>query len=155
MGLFDKLIKRRGDTLNKKTDLAKQTSNLFFNQSSIEKAIAERRKDICLDQCLKVPFGDIAALGTSFAQMIPSLRTITMNGVGYIPVNMSAGDVLKKAGEGLVYGAHVTADGTSIMTKWAQAGPASAVMPINPAAIIVVRCLPTSKRSWMIFRIHR
>lgn len=141
MGLFDNLFNRRDDAQNEKTDLAKQASNLISDQSSIEKAIAERRKDIRLDQCLKVPFGDIAALGTSFAQMIPSLRSITMNGVGYIPVNMGVGDVLKKAGEGLVYGSHVTADGTSIYTKWAQAGPASAVMPINPAAIIVVAML--------------
>jgi hypothetical protein len=40
-----------------------------------------------------------------------------------------------------VYGAHVTTDGTSILTKWAQAGPASAVMPINPATIMVAAML--------------
>ena len=141
MGLFDKLIKRKDGVQNYNTDLAEQTSNLISDQNSIEKAIAERDKDIRLDQCLKLPFRDIAALGTSFAQMMPPLRTITMNGIGYIPVNMSAGDVLKKAGEGLVYGAHVTTDGNSIMTKWAQAGPASAVMPINPATIMVAAML--------------
>ena len=63
--------------------------------------------------------------------MIPALRTITTTGTGYLPVNMAAGDVLKTAGEGLFYGSYVTSAGTSVMTKWAQTGMSSTMMPIN------------------------
>ena len=141
MGLFDKATNRKDDTQNEITDLARQTSNLVSNQNSIENAIAERNAGICLSQCLKVPFKDIAALGTAFAQVIPSLRTITMNGTGYIPVNMNPGDVLKQAKAGFFYGAHKTPDGKSIFTNWVQAGPTNAVMPVNPAAIMMTAML--------------
>ncbi len=142
MGIFDKLIKRGNYEQSKNTDMVNQNQNsAISDQSSIEKAISERGKNIRLDQCMKVSFGDIVALGATFAQMIPSLRTISMNGVGFIPVNVSAGDVLKKAGESLVYGAHVTPDGNSIMTKWAQAGSSNAVMPFSPQTIMMVAML--------------
>lgn len=141
MGVFDMLKKLRGDAQTKKTDLVKQDASCISVQSSVEQAIAARGKEICLDQCLKVSFADIATLGTSFAQMIPSFRSFTMQGVGYVPVNMSAGDMLKEAGQGRVYGSHVSADGASHMTIWAKAGPTKAVMPLNPAIIMMAAML--------------
>ena len=104
-------------------------------------ALAERRDSIRLEQCIKISYGDVAALGTAFAQMIPSLRTISIEGMGYIPVNMEAGAVLKTARDGLNWGAHVTKGGKSVFTKWAKAGPSSAVMPVNPAAIMMAATL--------------
>ena len=141
MGLFDKRVKKKDDVQNENTDLAQPTSKLTSDQSSIERAIAERGNSIRLDQCLKVPFRDIAALGTSFAQMIPSLRTITTNGVSYIPVNMGAGDVLKKAKGGLHWGSYKNIDGKSILAKWKQVDSTQAIMPINPATIMMAAML--------------
>ncbi len=137
MGLLDKMINRRDDAQTKNKDHVKQNSNPIAGQSSFEQAIATHGKAIRLDQCLKISLSDMAALGTVFAQMVPSFQSITMKGVGYIPVNMRAGDMLKKAGEGLVYGSHVSADGASHMTKWVKAGPTKAVMPLNPAIIMM------------------
>ncbi len=143
MGLFDKLLGRKNsEENNASVDLAKVSPDTALrDQSSIERAIAERKNSIRLDQCLKVSFGDVTALGTTFSQMIPALRTITTTGTGYLPVNMAAGDVLKTAGEGLFYGSHVTSAGTSVMTKWAQTGMSSTVMPINPAMIMMAAML--------------
>ena len=148
MGLFDRLIGRgkSGDQAEN-TDIAKtEGSKALQEQSSIERAIAERQAGIRLDQCLRIPFGDVAALGTAFAQMVPAFRTIAMKGVGYIPVNMGAHDVLKSAGQGLYYGAHVTPDGQSIMTKWMQAGTATAEMPFDPSMIIIAAMLASIEK---------
>ena len=96
MGLFDRLLGRKTtDEGTVSTELANANQETSLReQSSIEKAIAERKNSIRLDQCLKVSFGDVTALGTTFSQMIPALRTITTTGTGYLPVNMAAGDVL-------------------------------------------------------------
>ena len=74
MGLFDKLLgKKNPEENNPSADLIKSNQpNSLSDQSSIEKAIAERGTGISLDKCLKVPFGDVAALGTAFSQIIPS-----------------------------------------------------------------------------------
>lgn len=139
MGLFDKLLGRKNpneDNLSPDLIKANQETSLY-DQSSIEKAIAERGTGISLDKCMKVPFADVAALGTAFSQMIPSLRTISMNGVGYLPVNMEAGSVLKMAKDGTNWGAYIARNGSSKFVKWVQAGPTSVQMPINPGMIMV------------------
>ena len=143
MGLFDKLLgKKNPEENNPSADLIKSNQpNPLSDQSSIEKAIAERGTGISLDKCLKVPFGDVAALGTAFSQIIPSLRTISMNGVGYLPVNMEAGSVLKMAKDGTNWGAYIASDGSSKFVKWVQAGPTSIQMPINPGMIMVAAML--------------
>lgn len=143
MGLLDKLLgKKNPSGNNSSTELSKAYQETgLSDQLSIDKAIAERKAGISLDQCMKIPFEDVTALGTAFSQLVPALRTITTTGVGYIPVNMAATDVLKTAGEGLYYGAHVTAEGSSVMTKWAQMGSTSTVMPINPAMIMMAAML--------------
>ncbi|NLT47756.1 MAG: hypothetical protein GXX92_05020 [Clostridiales bacterium] len=139
MGLFDKLLGRKNPEENSPSAgliKANQETSLS-DQSSIEKAIAERGTAIILDKCIKVPFADVTALGTAFSQMIPSLRTISMNGVGYLPFNMEAGSVLKMAKDGTNWGAYIARNGSSKFVKWVQAGPASVQMPINPGMIMV------------------
>ena len=81
MGLFDRLLGRKTtDEGTVSTELANANQETSLReQSSIEKAIAERKNSIRLDQCLKVSFGDVTALGTTFSQMIPALRTITIS----------------------------------------------------------------------------
>lgn len=143
MRLFDKLLGRKSTedrAMSAEADKANQAAALY-DQSSIEKAIAERKNSIRLDQCLKVSFKDVTVLGTAFSQLIPALRTITVKGVGYLPVNMAAGDVLKTASKGLYYGAHVTPAGKSVMTKWAKIDMSRAVTPINPAMIMMTAML--------------
>ena len=139
MGLFDKLLGRKNpEENNPSVDLIKSNQHTSLSDlSSIEKAIAERGAGISLDKCMKVPLTDVAALGTAFFQMIPSLRTISMDGVGYLPVNMEAGSVLKMAKDGTNWGAYIAGDGSSKFVKWVQAGPTSIQMPINPGMIMV------------------
>lgn len=143
MGLFDKLISRKSqDGKSSSTNLVKRNhETLPHDQSSIERAIAERRANISLDKCIRIGVSDVAALGSAFSQFIPSLRTVKTTGIGYIPVNMAATDVLKTAGKGLFYGAHVTEGGASIMTKFAKLGTTSTVSPINPAMIMMAAML--------------
>ena len=129
MGIFDKLIKKSEPADDSHT--ASQSNADLAEISDGEKALAEREKSLRLTDCVKVSFGEIAALGAAFAQMIPGLRTvqqtITIDGTGlYRPVNMKPFDVLKTAKDGLNWGAHVTPDGNSIMTKWQKAGALTA-----------------------------
>ena len=143
MGLFDKFIKRKDDDSDKNNALAKKDdSTAMTKQDSIETAIAERMKNTNLTECIKVSFGDIAALGTGFSQFIPSLRKVTMDGVGYLPINMLPGDHLKMNKAGTFYwGSHIDADGKSVMTKWVKAGPTTAALPIDPATLMMAAML--------------
>ena len=148
MGLFDRLSKRNMHNADN-ASMVENNSHAALNEDSVEKAIAERVHSIRLEDCLKVQFADIAALGTGFAECISAFRTVsqtvTVEGVGYIPVNMEAGDALKTAGKDMFYGAHKTKSGRSVMTKWKKAGTqtvASAeVMPLNPATIMIAAML--------------
>ncbi len=143
MGLFDKLLGRNNDHQNPPSaDMIRiDRSKTPSDPSSIEKAIAERYSGISLDKCIRIPFGDVAALGTAFSQILPSLRTISVEGIGYIPVNMEQGTVLKMAKDGTNWGAYVSKSGTSKFVKWVKAGPASAQLPINPGMIMMAAML--------------
>ena len=131
MTLFDKLARRKEEDGSQNAP-AERDAPL----SSIEKAIAERG-----NQCVKVPLTDVAALGAAFAELLPTFRTVTTKGPSYIPVNMNPGDFLKKAKNGLNYGAHVTPEGKSVMTKWLKVDSMPSVMPVDPAAIMMLAML--------------
>ena len=97
-----------------------------------------------------VPIAELSTLGAGIASLIPALRTITAtttvdtHGL-YRLANASVGDVLKKAKNGNFWGAFKTAEGTSKFVQLQEAGPLSstttAVMPINPAAIMMAAAL--------------
>ena len=145
MGLLDRLRGRKSDgTANQA--LVETSNESLIDPASIEKAIAERFEKIDLDKCLKIGFNDVTALGTAFAQFIPSLRTATVDGMGYIPVNMGDYDILKRNKDGLYYGAHVTPSGKSVMTKWIKGNPIHAELPVNPTMLLMAATLANINR---------
>ncbi len=148
MGLFDRLLgNNNSDDMKESTSLSQNCrTTALRDESSIEKAIAERSAGISLEKCMKVPFGDVASLGTAFSQMIPSLRTISTNGVGYIPVNLEPGAVLKMAKDSTNWGAFISKDGKSKFVKWVKAGPTKTQMPINPGMIMVAAMLASIEK---------
>lgn len=115
--------------------------NALRDQSSIEKALEARHAGVTLNQCMKVPLGEISLLGTAFSQLVPSMRTITTNGIGYLPVNMEPGSVLKMAKDGTNWGAYIAHDQSSKFVKWAQMGRSETLMPINPGMLMMAAML--------------
>lgn len=154
MALLSKLFNRSNtDEHRSKNDLGRQKQTDLSNPSAIETAIAERAQSIRLEQCLKIPFTDFAMLGSAFAQMLPSLRTIaqtvTVDGMGYIPINNLAGESLKlfrKNTPGIYAGSFKSAlTGKSTFVEWVKASPqsvtTSSVMPVDPTALMMAAVL--------------
>ncbi len=107
------------------------------------------------NQILSIPFSDITMLGTTFAQMIPSLRTIsqtvTMGRDAYIPINNMNGEALKLFRQnttGVYAGAFFDANtGKSTMAELVKQQPetitTNAVLPVNPAMLMMSAMLVT------------
>lgn len=74
-----------------------------------------------------VPVVGLSSLGAGVSSLIPALRTVTttttfnMEGL-YQVANGGVGDALKLAKDGTYWGAMKTAEGTSKMAKFAEAG---------------------------------
>ena len=134
MGLFDKLRHSRKE--DNSIDIAAVDCG-DTAISDMETAIADCCAEIDLNKCVKLPFKDIGCLGALFSGLVPALRTVSVESTGYIPVNMNPGDMLKCAKDGFNWGAHITADGKSVMTKWAKNAPIKATMPVNPAMVMM------------------
>lgn len=149
MSLLERITGRKKRQSDEETGIQATENRSVVDQNQIEKAIAERASSIRLEDCLKVSFSEILALGAGFSELLPAFRTITqtatISGIGYIPINMGVGDTLKTAAKNVFYGAHVTPSGESIMTKWVKAGTqtvtTSGVMPINPATLMMAAML--------------
>ena len=83
--------------------------------------------------------------------MIPSLRTVaqtvTVDGLGYIPINNYGGEVLKAFSKKTpdIFAGAFKRDGQSVMAQFVKAGPqtitTSTLMPINPAMLIMAAML--------------
>lgn len=124
--------------------------------SPIDAAIAQANASKGLtDQILSIPFNDISMLGTTFAQMVPSLRTIsqsvTMGRDAYVPINNMNGEALKLFRHnttGVYAGAFFDANtGKSTMAELVKQQPetvsTSAVLPVNPAMLMMSAMLVT------------
>jgi len=143
MGLFDRFTKRSKNNTNNGDIIQRNSTSDVLDPNSIEKAIAKRAEEVRLEDCLKVSFNAVSALGLGFANMIPLLKGMALNATGgrvYMPINMKAGDILKKASKGVYYGAHVTKKGASVMTKWVEVGTQAAA-DFNPAMMIMAAML--------------
>ncbi|MBR3020546.1 MAG: hypothetical protein IKH57_26355 [Clostridia bacterium] len=154
MGLFDKLFgNKENNNSDSKEIISPLKQNDISNPNEIEKAITEHFQNINLSQCIRIPFSEIAMLGSSFAQMLPSLRTVTqsvtMDGMGYIPINNLSGEALKafrKSTPDVFIGMFKDANtGKSVAAKLVKAGPqtvsSTAMMPINPAGLLMAAML--------------
>lgn len=151
MGLFDKIAKREKGSSDKAPMVEAKGCHAVVDSSGLEDAIAERMRGIRLEDCTKIPFGAVAALGIGFAQMIPSLRTVsqtlTVDSVGYVPINTLPGETLKafsrKAPD--VYAGVFKRGDKSVMAKFVKAGPqkvtTSMTMPVNPAMMLMAAML--------------
>ena len=151
MGLFDRIF-RHGDNGQAETSLTNTIkSQAIIDPNNIENAIAEKMRDVRLEDCTKIPLASVAALGAGFAQMIPSLRTvaqtITVDGMGYIPINNLAGETLKSFSKNNpeIYAGAFKRGGKSVMAQMVKVNPqtitTSTVMPIDPATIMMAAML--------------
>ena len=131
-----------GEIIETNTDIT-PVNNVF--QVS-EDMLDEVRREIQTHECISFPVGKLSSLGAGVSSLIPAFRTATstvdVNMQGLFRVaNASSGDVLKMASDGTYWGAMKTAQKTSKMAKFAQAGPISekisTVAPINPATIMM------------------
>ncbi len=143
MGWLDKLRGREhaapsGYPLTKG---AENPESLPGDASRVTGSSAVRRPNMDVSKCLKLPFGDIAALGAVFGQMIPAFRTFSMDGGGYMPVNMKPGDRLRQAKDGSFYGSHKTPDGNFKFTKWEKVDSVDVTLPVNPSLILMAAML--------------
>lgn len=150
MGLLDMFSKRRASP--DVTVLSKDNnSSVIVNPNNLEKALAERVQAIRLEDCTRIPLGTVGVLGASFAQIIPALRTVaqtvTVDGMGFIPINNLSGETLKMYSKATpeVFAGAFNRGGKSVMAQLVKVGPqtitSSAVMPINPAMIIMAAML--------------
>lgn len=142
MGLFDKLLGRGQEKSENKAITAETVSALPAEMSDIEKAISENVSH--LNDYKKIPLTEIATLGGMFALLSPALRTVaqtvSMDGMGYMPINNLAGEALKqftKSNPGVYAGSFKNAfTGKATMAKFVKLPPqtitSTSVMPINP-----------------------
>lgn len=102
------------------------------------------------DAGMRMPIAQLGALGAGVASMLPVFRTITQTTT--IPVeglyrvaNAGAGDVMKLARNGNVWGAMKTAAGESKMAQLQAVGSveatSTAVSAINPATVMMAVAL--------------
>lgn len=123
---------------NRKELIAQQLSQLSVNPMSTD-------IEINLDNAVKVPFGQITALGTAFASVPEFFRTATtqVGGQGgemlFRCIMPSGATGLKGAGDGLSYGFATMSEGGSKLAKFAPASGATAtsVIPYDPTAAMM------------------
>jgi len=161
MGILDKLnnistaIEKAAKGKEKDISIKDQSETLI-NCSPIDTAVSQvNQQQGIAASLLSIPINDISMLGTAFAQMIPSLRTVsqsvTVNGGGYIPINNLNGEALKqfrKTTTGVFAGAFKDAStGKSTFAELVKASPetvtTNTVMPVNPAMLMMATMLVT------------
>ena len=99
---------------------------------------------------ISMPIAQLSTLGAGVSSLLPALRTVTsttsldMQGLFRV-ANAVPGDVLKMAKNQNYWGAIKTAEGTSKMAQFAQAGPLTAtteaVAAINPTTMMMAVAL--------------
>ena len=151
MGLFDSLKKHDKDKKEQAsidTRLAQQGDNSLVAMANT--MLMETHDELTENNSISVPIGELAALGSVAASLIPELRTVTQTTtVGtkglYQLANATVGDTLKIAKNGNFWGAFKTADGSSKFAQLMEAGPLSAttqkVMPIDPTTMMMAVAL--------------
>ena len=122
-------------------DLMQITEGLLFDS---------RNTDIVPANSISMPIAELSTLGAGVSSLFPALRTVTtttsvdMQGLFRV-ANAVPGDVLKMAKNQNYWGAIKTAEGTSKMAQFAQAGPLTAtteaVAAINPATMMMAVAL--------------
>lgn len=151
MRFLDKFVKSSKE--NEETELktieteSNEINNLVAPSDGI---LLDTRTDISSLNTVSVPIGEMAALGSVVASLIPSLRTVTQmvsfNSEGLFRLaNAGAGDTLKIAKNGNCWGALKKADGGSKLAQFSEVGPLSTasqtVMPIDPATMMMAVAL--------------
>lgn len=108
--------------------------------------LADVRADLNNVSTKSIPIASLSSLGAGIASLVPALRTvtetITIDGVElYKWVNKGAGDTLKSAKDGSVWGSYKTADGASKMAKFEPVDSidktTQTVLPMNLATMLM------------------
>lgn len=116
-----------------------------------DNALSDVRTDISNCKRMSMPLGQLATLGAGVASLLPAFESVTSaSSAGgetlYRWVNQGAGDALKVAKNGNVWGAAKTADGASKMARFeavSSAGASGATIPIDPVTVIIAVALFT------------
>lgn len=151
MGIFDKFTKP--SKAKEETELTTIGSGVAEENDLItisDAVLLDTRTDITSLNTISVPIGEMVALGSVVASLIPSLRTVTqtasVNSEGLFRIaNAGLGDTLKAAKNGNFWGALKTAEGGSKLAQLTEVGSVSVtsqtVMPINPATMMMAVAL--------------
>lgn len=115
-----------------------------------EGLLMDVRASIDGNKALSVPIAELSTLGAGVSSLIPAFNTVTQttsfatDGLFRV-ANAAAGDTLKIAKNGNVWGAMKTATGGSKMVQLAESGPLSAttqtVAAFNPATMMMAAAL--------------
>ncbi len=116
-----------------------------------DNVLSDVRTDISNCKKTSMPIGQLATLGVGVASLLPAFESVTSaSSAGgetlYRWVNQGAGDALKVAKNGNVWGAAKTADGASKMARFeavSSAGASSATIPVDPVTVIIAVALFT------------
>lgn len=116
-----------------------------------DNALSDVRTDISNCKRMSMPLGQLATLGAGVASLLPAFESVTSaSSVAgetlYRLKNQGAGDVLKVAKNGNVWGAMKTADGASKMAQFeavSSAGASGATIPVDPVTVIIAVALFT------------
>lgn len=126
--------------------------------ASDEIAIDEMTQELLIDvraksepkgKSLSLPIEELSTLGAGVSSLIPTIKAIaqTTGGTGevvYKLVNSGAGDALKVAKDGNLWGALKTAEGSSKMAKFTEVTPGSAadvIKNVDPALMMMAVAL--------------
>lgn len=115
-----------------------------------EDLLLDLRGEISGKETISVPIAEIALLGAGVSALLPALRTVTqettfnVNGL-YRLVNAGAGDALKVAKNGDLWGAMKTASGASKMARFQEVGATTStsatVLPVDPVTMMIAATL--------------
>ena len=127
------------------SDVAKDLVGITNN------TLDDARNDISNCKKTSMPIGQLATLGAGVASLLPAFESAssTSSVAGetlYRLKNQGAGDVLKVARNGNVWGAMKTADGASKMAQFeavSSAGASGATIPVDPVTVIIAVALFT------------
>jgi len=153
MSLFRRTKKtsEEGDSERKVPEVLKKDEIISLFNGTLEKV----KDDQVQKYTVKVPIGELTAMGGIIGELIPAFRSITNNVSVNTPglyrwTNQAAGDTLKAAKNGNFWGAAKSLAGKSKMVQLQEVGSvdfaSKVIMPINPATMMVAVALASIEK---------
>lgn len=129
------------DNNAEKTDIAAMTEEFLLEA---------RTSTLPMERTISMPIAEIATLGTGLAAIAPALQTAVQNADNatqlYRLANAGAGDALKVAKDGKLWGALKTADGGSKFAKFEAVNPETVAEGANVGMLLMAVALYSIER---------